>query len=245
MAKRISMNIENSLNKNQLEFEKNLSDANVSKRFKTIDIDRSSNKHNTATKEELKTYYAKIVKRANDRLRKLEEVDLARSSNAYNWLERRVYDSKNKKKFTKDKKGRIKFGTNTSKMSYQEIKSAVSDVEKFLEAKTSTPNGINEMYRKQYETFRDKYWDKSNIISFEDYSEFWKSGLIQNYKSLYGSGETVKLSAAMETEGLSAEEIENILRQGGFSENTQENEIPLSDLKDMFFLGDDFDFDNL
>ena len=208
-------------------------------------IDRNSKKFNQMTKDELKNYYKKIATIANERARRLEEKDLYRSSNAYNWLERHVYDNKNTKIYVKDKQGRPKFNTNISIMSFQELKSASAEASKFIEAKTSTVSGIKEMYLKGYNTYKQKYMNNSNYLTFEEYSEFWKSGLVQNYSKIFGSDQVVRLTQAMEAEDLSVEELEQILKEGGFNENTQEGEIGLSDIEDLFYLGDDFNFDEL
>ena len=208
-------------------------------------IDRNSKEFNQMTKDELKTYYKKIATTANKRARALEEKDLYRASNAYNWLERHVYDNKNTKIYVKDKQGRPKFNTNISKMSFQELKSASAEASKFIEAKTSTVSGIKEMYLKGYNTYKKNHMNDSNYLSFEEYSEFWKSGLVQNYSKIFGSDQVVRLSQAMEAEDLSVKELEQILEEGGFNENTQEGEIGLSDMEDLFYLGDDFNFDEL
>ena len=208
-------------------------------------IDRNSKEFNKMSKDELKTYYKKIATIANKRARSLEEKDLYRASNAYNWLERHVYDNKNTKIYVKDKQGRPKFNTNISKMSFQELKSASAEASKFIEAKTSTVSGIKEMYLKGYNTYKQKHMNNSDYLTFEEYSEFWKSGLVQNYSKIFGSDQVVRLSQAMEAEDLSVEEIEQILEEGGFNENTQEGEIGLSDMEDLFYLGDDFNFDEL
>ena len=208
-------------------------------------IDRNSKEFNQMTKDELKTYYKKIATIANKRARSLEEKDLYRASNAYNWLERHVYDNKNTKIYVKDKQGRPKFNTNISKMSFQELKSASAEASKFIEAKTSTVSGIKEMYLKGYNTYKEKHMNNSDYLTIEEYSEFWKSGLVQNYSKIFGSDQVVRLSQAMEAEDLSVEELEQILKEGGFNENTQEGEIGLSDMEDLFYLGDDFNFDEL
>ena len=166
-------------------------------------IDRNSKEFNKMSKDELKTYYKKIATIANKRARSLEEKDLYRASNAYNWLERHVYDNKNTKIYVKDKQGRPKFNTNISKMSFQELKSASAEASKFIEAKTSTVSGIKEMYSKGYNTYKQKHMNNSDYLTFEEYSEFWKSGLVQNYSKIFGSDQVVRLSQAMEAEDLS------------------------------------------
>ena len=208
-------------------------------------IDRNSKEFNQMTKDELKTYYKKIATIANKRARSLEEKDVYRASNAYNWLERHVYDNKDTKIYVKDKKGRPKFNTNTSDMSYQELKKAAASASKFVEAKTSTVSGLRVAHMKAYKTFQKKYMDGSNYLSFSQFAEFWKSGLIQNYSKIFGSDQTVRLTQAMEAEDLTVEELEQILKDGGFDENTQEGEISLSDIEDLVYLGDDFNFDEL
>ena len=39
--------------------------------------------------------------------------------------------------------------------------------------------------------------------------------------------------------------MEQILKEGGLNQHTQEGEIGLSDMEDLFYLGDDFNFDEL
>lgn len=230
------------------------------------------NKYNKYTKTELLTEYKKLSVIANKRLRLLEDKRLTRSSNAYNWVERRVYDNRSKL-FTTDTKGRVKFTTKYKNLSFHELKSYVATVDQFLKAKTSTSTGVAKTYGRTYKTYIEKNIipslkergldtteiekklanakpkdllnfekylkkfemnEKYGILSFDDYSEFWKSGLMQNYSKIYGSAEAVKLTQIMASENISASQMEDILRQGGFSENTQENEIPFSEISSNF-----------
>ena len=190
---------------------------------------------------EIEKRLKKLIKNMNDRLYKLQKNKLP--SRALDYLKSELPERYQLLHVTKS--GYIQFNQSLKNMSFNDMQHYEKILNNFKKAKTSTVSGIKEMYLKGYNTYKKNHMNDSDYLTFEEYSEFWKSGLVQNYSKIFGSDQVVRLSQAMEAEDLSVEELEQILKEGGFNENTQEGEIGLSDMEDLFYLGDDFSFDEL
>ena len=133
------------------------------------------------------SFPAKLVKAANERLRKLEKVhkgyktgkSLAQSSEAYQSIEEYAtsYPKSKGKIYKRNKDGNVRFLSQTEydKLSAQDKKYYVERVEAFLGSKTSTASGIKEAHKKSYGTFMKNYGDKYPDLSFSQYEEFFES----------------------------------------------------------------------
>ena len=133
------------------------------------------------------SFPAKLVKAANERLRKLEKVhkgyktgkSLAQSSEAYQSIEEYAtsYPKSKGKIYKRNKDGNVRFLSQTEfdKFSAQDKKYYVERVEAFLGSKTSTASGIKEAHKKSYDTFMKNYGDKYPDLSFSQYEEFFES----------------------------------------------------------------------
>ena len=133
------------------------------------------------------SFPAKLVKAANERLRKLEKVhkgyktgkSLAQSSEAYQSIEEYAtsYPKSKGKIYKRNKDGNVRFLSQTEfdKLSAQDKKYYVERVEAFLGSKTSTASGIKEAHKKSYDTFMKNYGDKYPDLSFSQYEEFFES----------------------------------------------------------------------
>ena len=133
------------------------------------------------------SFPAKLVKAANERLRKLEKVhkgyktgkSLAQSSEAYQSIEEYAtsYPKSKGKIYKRNKDGNVRFLSQTEydKLSAQDKKYYVERVESFLGSKTSTASGIKEAHKKSYDTFMKNYGDKYPDLSFSQYEEFFES----------------------------------------------------------------------
>ena len=133
------------------------------------------------------SFPAKLVKAANERLRKLEKVhkgyktgkSLAQSSEAYQSIDEYAtsYPKSKGKIYKRNKDGNVRFLSQTEfdKLSAQDKKYYVERVEAFLGSKTSTASGIKEAHKKSYDTFMKNYGDKYPDLSFSQYEEFFES----------------------------------------------------------------------
>ena len=133
------------------------------------------------------SFPAKLVKAANERLRKLEKVhkgyktgkSLAQSSEAYQSIEEYAtsYPKSKGKIYKRNKDGNVRFLSQIEfdKLSAQDKKYYVERVEAFLGSKTSTASGIKEAHKKSYDTFMKNYGDKYPDLSFSQYEEFFES----------------------------------------------------------------------
>ena len=133
------------------------------------------------------SYPSKLVKAANERLRKLEKVhkgyktgkSLAQSSEAYQAIEEYAtsYPKTKGTIYKRNKEGNVRFLSQTEfdKLSAQDKKYYVERVEAFLGSKTSTASGIKEAHKKSYGTFMKNYGDKYPDLSFSQYEEFFES----------------------------------------------------------------------
>ena len=133
------------------------------------------------------SFPAKLVKAANERLRKLEKVhkgiksgrSLSQSSEIYKSMEDYAtsYSKTKGKIYKRNKEDKIRFLSETEfdKLSAQDKKYYVERVEAFLGSKTSTASGIKEAHKKSYDTFMKNYGDKYPDLSFSQYEEFFES----------------------------------------------------------------------
>ena len=159
-------------------------------------------------KSELSQMAGQLAKTANQRLRSLEQAGLANASNAYRYIERLHFDKDSAT--ATDSKGRMKFNTNFRDMSYQDIQHEISEITRFLEAKTSTPARVKEKYARGYHSFINKYEEAKNL-SFEDYTDIMRNETIKNTKQMFASKVMLRIMRHMdETEESLTQVLERI-----------------------------------
>lgn len=144
------------------------------------------------------SFPAKLVKAANERLRKLEKVhkgyksgkSLAQSSEAYQSMEEYAtsYPKTKGKIYTRNKDGNIRFLNRTQfdKLSAQDKKYYLDRINAFLESKSSTASGIREAHKKSYETFMKNYGDKFpdlTLDQYEDFFEVYNYNMVEDHKN--------------------------------------------------------------
>ena len=144
------------------------------------------------------SFPAKLVKAANERLRKLEKVhkgyksgkSLAQSSEAYQSMEEYAtsYPKTKGKIYTRNKDGTIRFLNRTQfdKLSAQDKKYYLDRINAFLESKSSTASGIREAHKKSYETFMKNYGDKFpdlTLDQYEDFFEVYNYNMVEDHKN--------------------------------------------------------------
>lgn len=150
------------------------------------------------------SFPAKLVKAANERLRKLEKVhkgiksgrSLAQSSEAYQAMEEYAtsYPKTKGKIYKRNKEGNIRFLSQTEfdRLSAQDKKYYVDRVQAFLGSKSSTASGIKEAHKKSYDTFMKRYGDKYPELSFSQYEEFFDAynyNMVEDSESHFGYDE--------------------------------------------------------
>lgn len=144
------------------------------------------------------SFPAKLVKAANERLRKLEKVhkgyksgkSLAQSSEAYQNIEDYAtsYPKTKGKIYTRNKDGNIRFLNQTQfdKLSAQDKKYYLERINAFLESKSSTASGIREAHKKSYETFMKNYGNKFpdlTLDQYEDFFEVYNYNMVEDHKN--------------------------------------------------------------
>ena len=150
------------------------------------------------TKSAMQNLIAEKTKRANRRLRDLERSGITSSSNAYRYIERLAYDDDDKNIISFTSTGKIKFRTDTKKMSEKELKQQLSYLDNFLSAKTSTVGGVKRKYKKAYETFSK---NENNIkLSFDEFIDEYDYQELVNYQKIYGSSAMQELVSNYDVE---------------------------------------------
>ena len=171
------------------------------------------------------TKVASEAKRANTRLRAIEKANLTKTS-AYENVRRMGFDDSKHIAYTKN--GEIKFRTDVSKMTEQELKEHQRVIEDFLQSKSSKVGEIKKRRQQAYDKWKkEKERQGQNIdMDVNEFSEFWELSIIKKLKDAYGSEEVeymvltygestvIETITEMEKEGLnpynmSIEEIHN------------------------------------
>ena len=134
------------------------------------------------------TKVANEAKRANTRLRALEKAKLTKTS-AYENVRRMGFDGSKNIAYTK--KGEIKFRTDVSKMSVQELEEHQRVIEDFLQSKSSKVGEIKKRRQQAYDKWKkEKERQGQNIdMDVDEFSEFWELSNIKKLKDNLGSDE--------------------------------------------------------
>lgn len=134
------------------------------------------------------TKVANEAKRANTRLRALEKAKLTKTS-GYENVRRLGFDGSKNIAYTK--KGEIKFRTDVSKMSDEELKEHQRVIEDFLQSKSSKAGEIKKRRKQAYDKWKkEKERQGQNIdMDLDEFSEFWELSYIKKLKDILGSDE--------------------------------------------------------
>ena len=154
---------------------------------------------------------ATMAKRANQRLRELEKHGLTEASHAYRYVERLAFDADTAT--AHDKKGRVKWSTNTRGKTYQQLQHEKAELERFLyEAKTSTVKGTKAQFEKGYQTYEQKAKEAGRRpTSRSEYGDIWRMRNIKKIQEMYGSEEAVRIIERALSRGLTIDEIDKQL----------------------------------
>lgn len=152
-----------------------------------------------------------MAKRANTRLRALEDEGLTRASNAYRKVEE--YASKTGIRefmdYTKDNKP--KFKTKIKNRPLNKLRSEIKQLNDFLNvSQTSTLSGVRGRYQRAYETFKAKYGTK---LSLDEFGNMWSMKNTERLISQFGSEQVTQISEFAKQQGLDNEELDNLLTE--------------------------------
>ena len=158
------------------------------------------------------TKVANEAKRANTRLRALEKAKLTKTS-AYEDVRRLGFDGSNNIAYTK--KGEIKFRTDVSKMSEEELKEHQRVIEDFLQSKSSKAGEIKKRRQRAYDKWK-KEKERQGLevdMDVDEFSEFWELSNIKKLKDNLGSDE-VELLVSQYGEKNVMETLEELEKMG-------------------------------
>lgn len=134
--------------------------------------------------KENKDYMRRMVKRANQRLVTLRKQKLTNQSASYRWIQ----SNRQSKIFGVDRHGEVKFRTDIASLTRDEFKSLRQEVERFLEASSSTPTGIRRSNMQRWETYKKKKWINDDM-EFEQF-EGLMTNTFEKLFNAYGSTNT-------------------------------------------------------
>ena len=166
------------------------------------------------TKSAIQNLIEDKTRRANRRLRDLERSGFDNSSDAYRYVKALAYDDRGITSFTST--GKIKFRTDTKKMSEEELKEQLSYLDNFLTAKTSTVGGVNRRNKEAYKTFKREN-TIANDISYTDFIEMYDYQSLVDYQKIYGSSSMQELvsESGIEKANVIAKEVIKMVEKAG------------------------------
>ena len=145
-----------------------------------------------------------MAKRANTRLRALENEGLTKASNAYRKIEE--FSSKSGMRefmdYTKDDKP--KFKTKLKNRPLNKLRSEIKQLNDFLNvSRTSTISGVKDRYQRAYDTFKNKYGTK---LSLEEFGEMWSMKNTERIINQFGSDQVTQINEFAKSKGLTDNE---------------------------------------
>ena len=136
------------------------------------------------------TRLASEIKKANTRIARLESSN-TKFSPAYSSIEAlALFNVDNI--FTTSKSGHIKFRTDITKLSKEQLKTISRSVKDFNEKKSSQLKNVKKALTKANETFKKKHPDEQ--ITFNDLRRAYANAKAEEIKKLYGSDTVVNIA---------------------------------------------------
>ena len=136
------------------------------------------------------TRLASEIKKANTRIARLESSN-TNFSPAYSGIEvQALFNVDNI--FTTSKSGHIKFRTDITKLSKEQLKTISRTVKDFNEKKSSQVGNVKKALTKANETFKRKHPDEQ--IDFNDLRRAYANAKAEEIKKLYGSDTVVNIA---------------------------------------------------
>lgn len=194
-----------------------------------------SNYVSSMTERQLKEYVKTVGKAANQRLRELESQGLTSSSAAYRYVQKLAFDEERAKEnaeiptpttMGRTAAGEIKFNLRVRGKTLGELRHEVATIEGFMKARSSTVTGVKAIYKDAADTFQETHGNEYTREDYANFAEALSYTLFRNFERIYGSEVALEVSTKANEGGLSNEEVEEALRQAGFTEDTTEDDAP-------------------
>lgn len=148
-----------------------------------------------------------MAMQANRQLTSLEKNKM-RSAPAYRSTQKQ-YFSKSKTKYLGKNKYRPRFRTDVGNMSQREKNVLRTHVEEYLDMKTSTVEGVHEMYDKGKAKFESVWGD---TLGYDEYLNMWEKGITEEFVKIFGSSQIAGLLSTMTAEGMNKQQMEDFLK---------------------------------
>lgn len=148
-----------------------------------------------------------LARRANQRLREIEKQGLQNTSNAYKFIEGKLYDKEhgnNVPWLARTAKQQMKFNTNLRSMSDEDIAKELHYLKGFLKAKTSYTKGVRERIAKQTQAFNEK---TGLDYTQEQFTDVMTEDLVQELYKSFDPSAVARLFAENEGFAIHAQEI--------------------------------------
>lgn len=181
---------------------------------------------NNMTKKELYEYVSSKYEIGNDRLTELEEVDT--NTSAYRYIRKKAFQSHT----GVDKIGDFTvFKTPSMRMSRDELLAEAQNLTGFLNARTSTIKGRDEMYQEAVDTINQKSHGKTHL-TVEQAQDIFTSKVFQDYTEKANMS-TVILEVFSQNldNGRSFEYIERVLQRYFDNRSKDGSDITLTSFK--------------
>lgn len=189
--------------------------------------------------------FKRLVKRANDRLYKLEKKGLTNKSREYRMVEHYAVSDPNGKGNiynVKANKGTIRFTSSLKGLDSKQKAYLINTVRNFMLAETSTIGGTKKAFNRAFETFKKNRPDLKNMTQ-EQYENLWQTyrDMVEKDK-LASAGYNAFMELVEKTNlyELSSDEMETAL---SYIENSDASSTTgvLSDVLDAVQMEEDFD----
>lgn len=169
-----------------------------------------------------------MAKRANTRLRALENEGLTKASNAYRKIEEFSSKSGGREFMDYTKDDKPKFKTKLRNRPLNKLRSEIKQLNNFLNvSRTSTISGVKDRYQRAYETFKTKYGTK---LSLDEFGDMWSMKNTERIINQFGSDQVAQINEVAKSKGLSDNELDNLLSEmydEAYASNREFSEIAL------------------
>jgi hypothetical protein len=106
----------------------------------------------------------------------------------------------------------MKFRTNYRDATLNSLREQMGELQAFLfKSKTSTVSGVKDKYLKGYETAKQNNPELFGNMSFDEFGDLWNTFNMKQIIKMYGSDIAVKFINEAESQGLSKDDINEIM----------------------------------
>lgn len=181
-----------------------------------------------ATYEEMVAQYKKLAKRADQQLKRLEQLSTQEHYKgvlkyAYGRAERDIAAFERGQQYDKPR-----FNRNIPKRKDQ-LQARIIDVTNFLESKTNTKSKITNVYKERANTVNKKY---GTNFKWQDLANFYESQQAEKLDAQYGSKTLLKAIGTIKKADIKPEDIESVIKKNQrLSDDDIVNEVALQLIK--------------